>query len=198
MRLLEWLRRCRSTVEHGSMTRPAVLLAIALLGFAAGACGGAGKGTTSARSGAGARSGSSSEAQRYETFGLMASRVDARAITTIVRRYYTAAAGGRGNVACSLLYSPMAGAVAEDYGHLPSAPELRAGTCAEVMSKLFKHRRGQPTGDLAGIRVTGVRVSGNEGIALWRSPETAHGEISVERLPGGAWQIKELLGKALS
>ncbi len=197
-----------------------VLLTIALLSGGVAACGGSGKGTGSvsqASFGAvasasgptgpvstGATSTTTTGKEQgalarkpYETAGVAASRANRQAITALVKDYYAAALAGDGARACSLLHRQLADSVAEDYGNQASSPELRGKTCPVVMSKVFRYRRGQPTSDIAGIEVTGVRiVDGDMAIALLRSPTMAVGETSLQR-EGGIWRMDQLLGSSL-
>lgn len=180
-------------------SRWSVSLAIVLFGLGLSACGGAGRGASPSASlsshGESAGSGSS-EPAAYEGYGPK-DEADEQKVAAIVERYYAAAAADDGAKACSMLYSHMANSVAEDYGQPPGPPELRGKTCAVVMSKVFKHRDGQPTADLTAITVIGMRTNkDNEALALLRSPAMAFGEISLHR-QGSSWKILQLLGSPL-
>jgi hypothetical protein len=123
-----------------------------------------------------------------------ASAAEKRAITALVKRYYTVAAAGDGATACSMIYSTLVEAIPEDYGQAPGPVYLRGGkTCQAVMSLLFRHFHSQLTG---AIEVTGVRVKGNHALALLGSKTVPASMINMER-ERGAWKIDELLGVPL-
>jgi hypothetical protein len=196
-----------------------VLLVVSLLSFDVVACGGSGSGSASrAHSSAVASTGGatvpastsasqtsttgegpgSSERKFDETAGVAASDAERSAIAALVKRYYAAVAADNGAQACSLLYPPLGKAIVEDYGNSVSPSYLRGKTCSVVMSKIFKHRRGQPTSDVSGIEVTGVRVvNGTAAIVLLHSPTMPVGEISLSR-EGKKWTVDLLLGGSLS
>jgi hypothetical protein len=133
----------------------------------------------------------------YKTFGPEANEYDKRRVTTLVKRYYAAAAVDDAVTACSLLYSDVAKSVPEDYGKSPGSPYLHGTTCPAVLAKLFKHRNGLPTPNLDTINVAGVRVNDdNEALALLRFPTSTYGEISLHR-EGGSWKVLQLLGGPL-
>jgi len=111
----------------------------------------------------------------------------------LVQHYYAAASADDGAAACSLLTSAMASSVPEDYGQSPAPADLRGKTCAEVMSKLFRHPYHLSTADLATTRVIGVRVNGNHGFALLKSKMLRLGEMVVER-EGDLWKVGVLIG----
>lgn len=189
----------------------AASIAVLLLSLGVAACGGASKiegPKTHVRS-AGAVTGGSggkrppatpadSRSQSYLSFGHKAGEAEARVITAIVTKYFAAVVADDGKRACSLLYSPLASSVPEDYGKGPAGPpEWRGATCPAVMSLVFKHRRGQPTSDVADIKVIGVRVSAGQATALLRSSTMRLGEIGLLN-NRGTWQIVQLLGAPLA
>lgn len=212
-------RSCNEVVSNragSGMKRPLALTATMLLSIGGYACGAADTGSkptlpagsSATTSGDQART-ASGEAGRtiaaepglarrpYEIAGVAAGNVDRKAITALVKSYYAAVVADDGAEACSLLDRSLAKSVAEDYGSMANLPELRGKTCVQVMSALFRHRRGQPTSNVAGIAVTGVRVvSGTHAIALLRSPTMVVGETSAERTEG-VWRMSQLLGSSL-
>jgi hypothetical protein len=178
-------------------------LAIAIFSIGAVACGRAGHASKSAGSASRASSNSAApetndaEEDRSHAdadddgvllFGQAAGAADTRAVTALVKRYYAAAAASDGATGCSLLYSTIAGTVVENYGQPPGPPALRGGSCAVVMSKLFKQHRRQLAAEVATMQVTGVRVKGDQGLALlnFGSPPERHMLVRRER---GAWKI---------
>ncbi len=158
-----------------------VALAISLLTLVTVGCGAAtkrsGGSSTSTAASAGASPGdaASESAEHIATYGHEAEGVERRVITALVERYYAAAAADDGARACSMLYSIIEEAVAEDYGQPPGPPELRGKTCAVVMSKIFKRVPRQPSAVLAHTQVTGVRVKGKRGFVQLDLRGDAHG-----------------------
>jgi hypothetical protein len=124
-------------------------------------------------------------------YGRAASPAEERAIVSLVRQYYQAAATANGAAACPLLYSILAEVIPEEYGET-SGP-LRGTTCAAVMSKLFKQHQQQLAGELARLKVTGVRIEGTLGWAVLNfGANRPPGHIRT-RIDSGAWRIRELL-----
>lgn len=77
-------------------------------------------------------------------FGHAANATDTQAITTLIKRYYTAALAENGAKACSMMYSTLAESVPEDYGQSPPGePYMRGTTCPAVLKLLFKHEHLQ-------------------------------------------------------
>jgi hypothetical protein len=183
------------------------LLATALLGAGLAACGGAGKGTTSA-SQVSLNSSMQSKrdadddndnptGSRYDSdddFGPVASAADERAIVAVVKRYYAAAAAGNGAKACSLLYALLAETVVEEYGHLPT---LRGDTCAAVLSKLFAKNHQELETKVARLRPTRILVNGARGWALLSFGTTYERRVFVHR-EGRAWKIDVLLDAGMT
>jgi hypothetical protein len=121
-------------------------------------------------------------------YGHAASQADRRLVTAVVMRYYAAAAADDGTRGCSLIDVSLAKGLSEEYNQASSPAYLRSKTCAGVMSKLFKYKPERSSADLAAIRVTGVRVKDDSGLALLRLPTAEVREISVER-ERGAWKV---------
>jgi hypothetical protein len=136
------------------------------------------------------------------TYGHAASAADERAIATLVKRYYVAAAGGDGSIACSLIYSglvmsPNLGEAAEAaYPPAPGVPPLRGESCARIMSLLFKEDQERLAADINGMEVTSVRVKSNRGLALLGFRTMPERQIPVRR-EGGTWKMEALLDEEL-
>jgi hypothetical protein len=126
-------------------------------------------------------------------YGHAASEADRRAISQLVERYYGAAATKDGAAGCAMIYSSFAASVPEDWGQSPGPAYSRGKTCAVVMSKIFAHYHAQMSSP---IRVTAVRVEGDEGRALVGSPLTPAVAIFVRR-EHGDWKINQLIGEKL-
>jgi hypothetical protein len=129
---------------------------------------------------------------RYDSddnFGHEASTTDKLAVTSLVKRYYAAAAEGDGTKACLLISSILAESVAEEYGRLPA---LRGDSCAAVMSKLLEWHRQELAADVARLRVTKVQVDGSQGWVLLSFGRRYERRMLVHR-DSGAWKIDALL-----
>jgi hypothetical protein len=198
------------------------LCAIGLLGVYAGACGGASKGTashvpsttttiassTSATSdytkadsdrdndGVGGPDGDTNNNGVLD-FGHAANASDMRSITTLVQRYYAAAAAEDGAKACSMLYSTLAETVPEDYGTSPPGPAYARGTtCPAVMTLIFKHAHDKIATKFSKLRVSRVRLKEHRGLAVLTFSGMPEREISVAR-EGHIWRITALLDSEL-
>jgi hypothetical protein len=127
-------------------------------------------------------------------FGHAANASDRRAIASVVKRYYAAAATGDGGTACKLSFSLLAESLVEDYAHTPGPLYLRGlKTCPQILTKLFSHIHAQLTEPVA---VTGVRVSGRRAYAIlgWRSIPAGKTELRSEN---GVWKIDRVLSERL-
>jgi hypothetical protein len=121
------------------------------------------------------------------SYGHAASTTDMRAIDTVIKRYYTAAAAGDGRKGCSLLYSLLVETAPEDLSHTPREGE----TCVEAMSSFFKRDHSQLKADTVGVGVTRARVKGDSGVVLVRLGSRER-RVLVRR-EGGMWKIDTLL-----
>jgi hypothetical protein len=97
--------------------------------------------------------------EEIEIYGRPATAAEHRSTVAFAKSYFAAAAAEDGAAACTLLVPTLAKAIAGDY-EKPSDPSyLHGKTCAQVMTKLFKHRHKLMTAEAAGLEVTDVRVS---------------------------------------
>jgi hypothetical protein len=88
----------------------------------------------------------------------------------------------------------LAKSVPKDYGQAPGPAYLRGGkTCHAVMSLMFKQFGKQLAGAVA---VTGIRVQGNNALALLGSKTKPARDIMVQRVET-TWKIGSLLGEPL-
>jgi hypothetical protein len=130
-------------------------------------------------------------------YGHAASPSDDKAVTALVKRYYTAAAAGDGASACSMIIPSLAKAVPEDYGRAPGPTYLRGGkSCPAVMSLLFKHSHQQLATYLATLKVVRVRLNGKNGLVVLSFGTLPERQISVDQ-HGSAWKIEALLDSEL-
>jgi hypothetical protein len=124
------------------------------------------------------------------TYGGNASPADARAITALVKNYYTASAAGDAARACSLLYASLAGGLAAQQSQ--AVPGARA-TCTEPMSALLGQQRARLAAeDASTMAVTAVHVKGDLGLAVLGFRRTPASQIVVER-EGRTWKIDALV-----
>lgn len=118
-----------------------------------------------------------------------ASQADKRAIATVVKRYYAAAAAGDGTKGCSLLDSTLAAGVTEGQGQPPPGG---GRDCAASLSLLFKQQHQQLVADdVSTMVVTEVHVEGRVGLAKLGFRAAPEGEILLQR-EGGAWKMDAL------
>src|ERR1700722_12694083 len=131
-------------------------------------------------------------------FGHAADPADKQQITALVRRYYAASAAEDGTTACSMIYSPYAESIPEDYGTSPPGPKFaRGNTCAEVMTKVFKHFHEGVAQRYPLLKISRVRVKGRVGIAILSfGPKLSEREIHLEK-EGHAWKALALIEKDL-
>jgi hypothetical protein len=193
---------------RGSWRSPLVAFAIASLGVGVGACGSMSKdaerpaGVVSAAS---PMSDEDADSQGQSAYldgddgavshsGHAASARDTRAISTLVRSYYAAAATGRGAKACALLYYLVAESLPEEYARPPGPLYLKsADSCPALMSRVFAHFHAQMASPPT---VTAVRVGGDRAYALlgWKSSPAGFIEA---RLEGRVWKLEQPLALPL-
>ena len=123
------------------------------------------------------------------TYGHRATPADTHAVTTLIKRYYTASAAGEGAAACSMLYSSLAAGLASG----SSQPVQGAGkTCAGAMSLLLKHQHEQLAAEhVATMRVSAVYLKGDTGLAVLSFKTAPESEIILAR-EGKEWKIDAL------
>lgn len=123
------------------------------------------------------------------TFGTSATAAEARAISLVVRRYYSLAAKDDGRRACAMLL-PSAARIVADY-RLNGLPYLRGvNTCQAALHLMFRHDH------LSVPHVTSVRVDGDAALALWGSRTLPAGYITLVR-HGRTWAITAPVGSTL-
>jgi hypothetical protein len=131
-----------------------------------------------------------------DRWGSATSATDRRAVVSLVKHYYAVAAAGDGARGCALIYSLLAEEIPELYGEPPGPPSLRGGTCAVVMSKVYRQKHRQLVAKIATIDVIGVRVKRLRGLALLRFKGSPERDIPVHR-EHHAWRIDALLDGGL-
>jgi hypothetical protein len=124
-------------------------------------------------------------------FGRAANVAESRAIATLVKRYYAAAAARDGVGACRLMYATFAESVAEDYGN----PNAGSGSesCARTASRLFASLGSSLRAESATLRVVAARVRNRVAAVVLRfggQPGVRYFELRLER---GAWKVNRLM-----
>ncbi len=125
------------------------------------------------------------------SYGPRASPAVARAVTSLVKRYYAASAAGNGAAACALLTANLAGGLATGQGQTGQGENH---TCAATISLLLAQQHQQLLSEnVATMTVTAVHVKGNLGLAVLAFKTTPESEIVLER-EGHTWKIDALFG----
>ncbi len=123
-----------------------------------------------------------------ESYGRNAGQPDRQAVTSLVKRYYAAAAAANGAVACSLLSSALVSGLLEG-----SKTRQGAGNaCATVVSPLLAQQRERFAKDeVSTMTVIGVRVKHDIGLAVLGFRAEPVSQIVVKR-EGSAWKVDAL------
>lgn len=203
-----------------------VLLAAALLGTSAVACGGAAKVARSTRptgaavgppSGVTARGsarvarasgflrkdgdddndderpraegGVNDDQSLLASYDHRASPADARAVSTLVRRYYAVSVAGNGADACALLAADLARGLATEQGRAAQGP---GGSCAAAISPLLaqQHQHLAAEGPST-MTLIALYAKGDLGLAVLGFRSAPESTIGVAR-EGRAWRIDAL------
>lgn len=130
-------------------------------------------------------------------FGHPANARDRDMITALVKHYYAIALAGSAAKACSMIYSTLAEAVAEDYGQ-PGGPAymLGAKTCVAAMAALFKHFHTQLKVEVPKLRVNHVLLKERHGMVILGFAALPEREIPVTR-EGQVWKMAALFDSEL-
>jgi hypothetical protein len=124
------------------------------------------------------------------SYGKEADSTERRDVTSVVKRYYAAAAADNGIQACSLLAPTLAQGLGESEGQTAHGT---ANNCPATVSLLFKQQHQQLAADeVATMTVIDVRVSGDVGVATVGFRAALSGRIHVKR-EDGAWKVNALL-----
>ncbi len=172
-----------------------VLIAIALLGLGATACGSSSNATGSTSHHTVKRDrdddgDNNDDDGKYLNYGHAASGTEKQALTTLVTGYYQAAATNDGAKACALLYPFIAESVVEDYGDTAA---LSGSTCAAVMSKLFERRHRLLVGESATLKMYAIRVNGDKALTVLSFATLPEVRLIQERRDGKTWLVMNLL-----
>ena len=128
------------------------------------------------------------------SYGTPASAAQARAIASVVKSYYAAAAAGQAQRACALTYFVDAETLPESYGQ-PAGPRWLHGvrTCTQMLAGVFAHFHRELT---VPATVVAVRVRGEHADALVGFSSLPAGFVRLHR-EGAAWKVDGLLASPL-
>lgn len=135
-------------------------------------------------------------------FGQFAAGEESQKLSTVVRRYFTAAASRNGRRACSLLAASLVrtgdiGEKAEEVFPLkPDAPPLRGKKCGYVMSLLFDEDHQRLLAESSAMVVTAVRVRGDNARVLLGYKQFGERQMPVVR-EDREWRIGALLSQEI-
>jgi hypothetical protein len=134
---------------------------------------------------------------QVRAYGHAARAVDRLQISAVLMRYFDAAGAGDGALACSLLTrrvaaSELAAPVSSAYVPPPNPSSLRGKSCADVASQIFDENHAELAAEIPSVRVTAVRVSGSQGLAILGFNALPEHWIAVAR-ERGAWKVDALL-----
>lgn len=124
------------------------------------------------------------------TYGHLAGASEQAVVARVVKTYYAALSSGHEVAACGLLTARLQHLLARS---IARSPLLHGKGCVGAFKLIFGHRTAavSPT-----VTVTGVRVGGDRGYALFSTQAIPSAQISVER-EHGAWKIGTLIGSPL-
>jgi hypothetical protein len=130
-------------------------------------------------------------------YGHAASPADARAMRTLVERYYAAAVAGDAGSVCSLVDATSSHTEALIFPEglvleLIASQVLSGRSCGSVTAMLLESEHRLLVDELATVKVTSVRVGGSNGFALLAFRTMPERVIPVERV-GGVWMVRTLL-----
>jgi hypothetical protein len=126
-------------------------------------------------------------------YGVAASAVESKRVAAVAKHYLALAAAGDGAGACSMMDPVRAKALAVEFGRF-GAPYLRgAGTCQQVLSRMFRRRHEELT---VPVSVTGVLEKGDRAFALLGSTRLPASFLTLLR-KRGAWVIELPFGAGI-
>jgi hypothetical protein len=175
------------------------LLATAPLSLSVAACGGAGAAARSSKESHTITRDRDNDADNNDDdahildYGHASSATDREQLTSLVRRYYAAAAAEDGGKACSMLYPLLSETVAEEQGSTGS----HRTTCATAVTKIFKQRHQLLVGDSNTLKFYRIRVNGEKALTLISFATAPEVRQLLERRGGGTWKIAALLDTIL-
>jgi hypothetical protein len=131
--------------------------------------------------------------------GRPAGAADRREVSALVKRYFAAAGGAHGAVACGLVAASVARAVPEVIGGPTGRPYARGNTCPEILSSVFRFFGAQLAAEASAVEVTRVRVEGNQATVVLGFKAIHHYPARVMSLirQGHAWRVDGILDNEL-
>jgi hypothetical protein len=201
------MRNCRRPAR--AVRALPALLASALLGIGigVGACGSSASTSISSRSGYlkedGDKDGDDGAYPAHPgqddqsflaTYGGRARPATARAIASVVERYYAASLAGDGASACALLNAGLATALAAQRGRAAQGDRACAAALSPLLAQQHPHLLAE---DPATMVVTGVYAKGNLGLAVLGFRSAPESDIVVAR-EGRAWRIDALFDNQMT
>jgi hypothetical protein len=123
-------------------------------------------------------------------YGHLADSADGQAIMSLVKRYFADAATESGAKACALLTPFVAETVVEVDGHTSA---LKGGTCAAVMTKLFKQHHQDLLGKRTSLKIMRIGVEGDKSLVALDFPEIPEVRQIVMRRYNNRWTVLQML-----
>ena len=130
--------------------------------------------------------------EEIEIYGHAANAAEWRSATAFVKSYYAAAVAENGAAACRLLVPSLAQGLGGSYEKSSEPTYLHGKTCAEVMTKLFKHRHKLMTAENAGLEVTDVRATSRTDFILLAFKGIRERRFMGVQRDGQTWQLEAL------
>jgi hypothetical protein len=131
--------------------------------------------------------------EEVEHYGQAANAVEAQSAAAFAKSYFAAAVAEDGATACTLLTPSLASGIGGSYNKPPNPTYLHGNTCAEVMTKLFKHRHKLMTAEAAGLQVTAVRVTSRTAFILLAFKGIRERRFMGVERTGKAWKLEALI-----
>lgn len=122
------------------------------------------------------------------TYGHLANASEQAAVTHVVSAYYAALASGHEATACGLLTARIQRLLQRS---IKRTPLLHGKGCVGAFKLIFGHRGASAISPT--VSVTGFRVQGDRGYALFSTQSIPSAQIRVER-EHGTWKIGSLIG----
>jgi hypothetical protein len=127
------------------------------------------------------------------TYGHPAGASERAAVTRLVRGYYAALSAGHEAAACGMLATHIQQLLERS---VRRTRLLHGKGCVGAFKLIFGHR-GRTSAISPTVTVTGVRVQGDHGYALFSTQSIPSAQLRVERAHG-SWKIGSLIGSPLA
>lgn len=127
------------------------------------------------------------------TYGHLASASERAAVSRVVQGYYAALSSGRQAAACKLLTAHIQQLLERS---IRRTSLLHGKGCVGAFKLIFG-RGGRASTISPTVSVTGVRIQGEKGYALFSTQSLPSAQIRVER-EHGVWKIASLIGSPLA